>query len=87
MNAIKAKHLLEKGATGYLLTMINYEKEAVLLKDIPVACEFEDVFPTELPGLSPQREIDFRIEVESGSTPFSKTPYRMAPIELKELRV
>ena len=46
-----------------------------------------DVFPDELPGLPPQRVIDFGIELHSGTSPISMTLHRMAPVELQELRV
>ena len=46
-----------------------------------------DVFPEELPGLPPQRVVDFGIELHPGTTPISMTPHRMAPVELQELRV
>ena len=49
--------------------------------------EFLDVFPDELPGLPPEREVNFGIELEPGMTPISKPPYRMAPAELKELKL
>ena len=49
--------------------------------------EFEDVFPEELPGLPPNREVDFVIDLKPRTTPISKAPYRMAPAELKELKV
>ena len=52
-----------------------------------VVCEYEDVFPNELPGLPPPRDVDFFIELNSGTSPISMTPYRMAPIELQELEV
>ena len=45
------------------------------------------MFPEELPGLPPQREIEFAIDVVPGATPVSITPYRMAPMELKELKL
>ena len=48
--------------------------------------EFPDVFPEELPGLPPKREIDFAIEVCPGTSPISISPYRMAPAELAELK-
>ena len=48
--------------------------------------EFLDVFPDELSGLPPEREVDLVIEVLHGTTPISRAPYRMAPIELKELK-
>ena len=46
-----------------------------------------DVFPDELPGLTPQRVVDFGIELHPSTSPISMTPHRMAPIELQELRV
>ena len=46
-----------------------------------------DVFPNELPGLPPQRVVDFGIELHPGTSPISMTPHRMAPVELQELRV
>ena len=48
--------------------------------------EFSEVFPTDLPGLPPDRDIDFCIDVETGTRPISIPPYRMAPAELKELK-
>jgi len=50
-------------------------------------CEFKDIFPKDLPGLGPQRAIYFEIELIPRSQPISKAPYRMAPIELKELKI
>ena len=50
-------------------------------------CEFVDVFPDELPGLPPQRVVDFGIELHPGTLPISMNPHRMAPVELQELRV
>ena len=56
--------------------------------DLPrVACEYEDVFPNELPGLPSQRVLDFCIELHPGTSSISMTPHRMAPVELQELRV
>ncbi|KAA0047905.1 retrotransposon protein, putative, Ty3-gypsy subclass [Cucumis melo var. makuwa] len=57
------------------------------LSPAPVVRDYSDVFPEELPGLPPQREIEFAIELESGTVPISRAPYRMAPVELKELKV
>jgi hypothetical protein len=55
------------------------------LKKIPVVCEYADVFPDELPGMPPDRDIEFAIELQPGTTPISKRPYRMPPVELAEL--
>ena len=50
--------------------------------DLPrVICEYEDVFSDELPGLPPQRVVDFGIELHPGTSPISMTPHRMAPVE------
>ena len=57
------------------------------VSDIPTVCDFPDMFPEELPGLPPQREIEFAIDIVLGATPASITPYRIAPLELKELKL
>nr|GEY67495.1 putative nucleotidyltransferase, ribonuclease H [Tanacetum cinerariifolium] len=48
--------------------------------------KFPDVFPDELPGIPPVREVDFNVELIPGAEPISKAPYRMAPVELKDLK-
>jgi hypothetical protein len=53
---------------------------------IPVVCEYPDVFPDELPGMPPDRDIEFSIELQPGTEPISKRPYRMPPVELAELK-
>ena len=62
---------------------VEVDKRAV--ENMLVVCEFLDVFPKELPGLPPNREIEFYINVVPGTDPISMPPYRMAPAELKEL--
>ena len=56
------------------------------LEDVPVVRDFPDVFPDYLPGLPPEQEIDFPIDLVPGTVPISLPPYRMAPAELKELK-
>jgi hypothetical protein len=56
------------------------------VKKILVVCEYVDVFPDELPGMPPDRDIEFAIKLQSGTTPISKRPYRMPPAELAELK-
>jgi hypothetical protein len=51
-----------------------------------VVCEFEDVFPEELPGLPPDRDVEFVINLVPGTTPIAQSPYRMAEVELKLLK-
>jgi hypothetical protein len=56
------------------------------LDEIPVVCEYPDVFPEELPGMPPDRDVEFVIELQPGTAPISKRPYRMPPKELAELK-
>jgi hypothetical protein len=49
------------------------------LEDIPVACEFPDVFLEDLPGMPPDRDVEFIIELQPGTTPISRRPYKMTP--------
>ncbi|KAL5555867.1 hypothetical protein UlMin_038103 [Ulmus minor] len=83
----KAKTLLARGCMGYLATVVN---KSVVAKgnmgDVPIVRDFVDVFPEELPGLPPDREIQFKIELLPRTGPISKVPYQMAPTELKELQ-
>nr|GFD09733.1 putative reverse transcriptase domain-containing protein [Tanacetum cinerariifolium] len=60
--------------------------EIPFIHDQPIVSEFPDVFPDELPGIPPVREVEFIIELISGAKPISKAPYHMAPVELKELK-
>ena len=87
MTAMKANKMLRKSYQGYLDYAIELRDSGSRLEDIPVVREFSDVFPEDLPGIPPDREIDFQIELPLGTEPISKEPYRMAPLELKELKV
>ena len=70
---------------GWLVSL-TLEDEVRPDLDLPrVVCEYEDVFSDELPGLPPQRVVDFCIELHPGTSPISMTPHRMAPVELQEL--
>ncbi|XP_078152180.1 uncharacterized protein LOC144547409 [Carex rostrata] len=74
------------GCTAYLAAIVYTDTEVPEMNTIPVVSEFVDVFPEEIVGLPPEREVEFGIEVVPGTTPISKSPYRMAPAELKELK-
>jgi hypothetical protein len=54
--------------------------------DIPIVCEYLDVFPDDVTSLPPEREIEFSIDLVPGSQPISVAPYRMSPLELRELK-
>ena len=66
--------------------MIDTRKTEAKLENIPVVNEFQDVFPVELPGLPPDRDVEFTIKLLPGTDPISVAPYRMAPTELRELK-
>ncbi|XP_071925875.1 uncharacterized protein [Coffea arabica] len=87
ISGIRARKLLSCGARGYLAFLINTPGEKIKLEDMPVISEYPDVFSEELESLPPEREIEFKVDLVPGTTPISKTPYRMAPAELKELKV
>ncbi|GJS02591.1 hypothetical protein Tco_0319099 [Tanacetum coccineum] len=57
------------------------------MEDVPVIRDFPDVFPEELPGLPPLRQVEFRIDLVPGAAPVACAPYRLAPSEMKELSV
>lgn len=86
VSAIQAGRMLERGCEAYLATISTTEVgKDMELNDIPVAREFEDVFAA-LQGLPPDRSDPFTIELEPGTAPLSKAPYRMAPAEMAELK-
>ena len=66
--------------------MLDFKRGQVNLEDIPVIKEFLDVFPKELLGLPPKREVNLAIKVLLETTPISRAPYRMALTELKQLK-
>jgi hypothetical protein len=75
-------YLLDQGCThSCAFTMIESPVER-----IPVVRDYPDVFPDELPGMPPDRDIEFAIELQPGTAPISKRPYRMPPTELAELK-
>jgi hypothetical protein len=87
ISVMTARKLLRKGCTAYLAYVVDLEKKGIELDKIPVVREFPDVFPKELPGLPPEREVEVSIETLPGTTPVAQAPYRMAPTELVELKI
>ena len=86
VSALRASSLLRNGCQGFLAYMVSNEKD-VSLEDIPVVRDFPDAFPDDLLDLPSEREVEFTINLVPRTNPISKAPYRMAPIELKELKV
>ncbi|XP_075478853.1 uncharacterized protein LOC142519709 [Primulina tabacum] len=86
ISSLEMSRLLFQGNEGYLEYAVDTEKSESTLSEIPLVNEFQDIFSDEIPGFHPPREIKFSIELISGTIPISKAPYRMAPLELNELK-
>ena len=79
ISAMQLKKLCRKGCQLYAAHILEEtENESPRLEDFHVLQEFRDVFPDEIPGLPPKRDIDFTIELVPRVVPVSKTPYRMS---------
>ncbi|KAL0561256.1 hypothetical protein IC582_001678 [Cucumis melo] len=87
ISAIRASKLLSQGTWGILASVVDTREVDVSLSSEPVVRDYPNVFPEKLPGLPPHREVEFAIELESGTVPISRAPYRMDPAEVKELKV
>ena len=87
ISAMRARRFISKGYETFLVVILDSERGQVDVEKIPIVREFPDVLSEELPGIPLEREVDLSIEIMSGTTPMSKAPYRMAPPELKELKV
>ena len=85
---MQLKKFCRKGFQLYAAHILEAtENENPRLEDFHVLQEFRDVFPNEIPGLCPKRDIDFTIELVPGVAPVSKTPYRMSTPEMLELKM
>ncbi|GJY37771.1 hypothetical protein Tco_0424135 [Tanacetum coccineum] len=76
---------IEKGGELFLAQVTEQEPKEKRLEDVPVIRDFPKVFPDELPGLSPPRQVEFRIDLIPGVAPVARAPYCLAPSEMKEL--
>ena len=77
---------MRQGCVGYLANVVCSSSVGSSIEEVPVVREFPDVFPDELPGLPPDRELEFSVKLFPGTAPISKAPYRMAPTELQKLK-
>ncbi|XP_070034749.1 uncharacterized protein [Nicotiana tomentosiformis] len=83
---LKATNMINKGCIYHLVQVTDTNTEAPTLECVPIVNEFPEVFPDELSGIPPDREIDIRIDVIPGMQPIFIPPYKMAPEKLKELK-
>ncbi|GJS41392.1 putative reverse transcriptase domain-containing protein [Tanacetum coccineum] len=85
ISCIKARKYIERGSQLFLAQVTEKEPSKKQLQDVLVIRNFPEVFPDDLPGLPPPRQVEFRIELVAGAAPVTRAPYRLAPSKLKEL--
>jgi hypothetical protein len=87
ISSLKLRKSTCKGCKIYAISALNEKGVAEGLEHLPVVKEFADVFPEELPGMPPERELEFTIDLKPGTEPVAKTPNRMSTPELQELKM
>ncbi|XP_071728408.1 uncharacterized protein [Rutidosis leptorrhynchoides] len=85
ISMMKARKSIAKGCDTFLAYVIDAKKEKKMVADIAVVRDFLEVFPDELPGFPPVREVEYRIELMPGSKAVAKSPYRLAPSEIRDM--
>nr|GFC55253.1 putative reverse transcriptase domain-containing protein [Tanacetum cinerariifolium] len=85
----KAQEYMSKGCHVFLANITSTKDEdkskGKQLEDVPIVQEFLEVFPEDLPGIPPTRQVEFQIDLVPGAAPVARAPYRLAPSEMKEL--
>ena len=88
ISAMQLKKFYRKACQLYVAHILEEtEDETPRLEEFHVLQEFRDVFPDEIPGLPPKRDIDFTIELVPGAAPVSKTPYKISTPDMLELKM
>nr|GFC27509.1 putative reverse transcriptase domain-containing protein [Tanacetum cinerariifolium] len=85
ISCIKARKYIENGCELFLAQVTRTVLKEKRVEDVLVICNFPKLFPEDLPGLLPPRQVEFRIDLIPDATPVARAPYRLAPSELKEL--
>ncbi|GKB80378.1 putative reverse transcriptase domain-containing protein [Tanacetum coccineum] len=89
ISCVKAQKYIEKGCQLFLAQVMVKETEdkskEKRLEDVPTVRDFPEVFPEDLPGLPPTRQVEFQIDLVPGAAPVARAPYRLAPSEMEEL--
>ncbi|GJT83217.1 putative reverse transcriptase domain-containing protein [Tanacetum coccineum] len=83
----KARKYVEQGCHLFLAHVTKKKSKEKQMEDVPVIRDFPEVFPEELAGLPPPRQVDFRIDLVQGAAPVARAPYRLASSEMKVLSV
>ncbi|GJU44813.1 putative reverse transcriptase domain-containing protein [Tanacetum coccineum] len=89
ISCVKAQKYMEKGCQLFLAQVTvkenKDESKEKRLEDVPTVRDFPEVFPEDLPGLPPIRQVEFQIDLVPGAAPVARAPYRLAPSEMEEL--
>ncbi|GJW02311.1 putative reverse transcriptase domain-containing protein [Tanacetum coccineum] len=89
ISCTKTQKYMEKGFPIFLAHVtakeVEDKSEKKRLEDVPIVRDFPEVFPEDLPGLPPTRQVEFQIDLVPGAAPVARAPYRLAPSEMKEL--
>ncbi|GKE35559.1 putative reverse transcriptase domain-containing protein, partial [Tanacetum coccineum] len=85
ISCIETERYISRGCQVFMIQVMEKKSDEKRLEDIPVVKEFPDVFPEDLPGLPPVRQVEFQIDLIPGAAPVARTPYRLAPSEMQEL--
>ncbi|GJZ53689.1 putative reverse transcriptase domain-containing protein [Tanacetum coccineum] len=85
ISCIKTERYISRGCQVFIAQVIEKKSDDKRLEDIPIVREFLEVFPEDLPGLPPVRQVEFRIDLIPGAAPVARAPYRLAPSEMHEL--
>nr|GEV37299.1 putative reverse transcriptase domain-containing protein [Tanacetum cinerariifolium] len=85
ISCIKTERYISRGCQVFMIQVMEKKSDEKRLEDIPVVKEFLDIFPEDLLGLPPVRQVEFQIELIPGAAPVARTPYRLAPSEMQEL--
>ncbi|GJZ01679.1 putative reverse transcriptase domain-containing protein [Tanacetum coccineum] len=88
-NVVAAQKYMERGFPIFLAHVtakeVEDKSEKKRLEDVSIVQDFPEVFPEDLPGLPPTRQVEFQIDLVPGAAPVARAPYRLAPSEMKEL--
>ncbi|GJT84109.1 putative reverse transcriptase domain-containing protein [Tanacetum coccineum] len=85
ISCIKARKYIERGCHLFLAHMTKKKPKEKRLEDVPVIRDFPKVFPDDLPGLPPPRQVEFQIDLVPRAEPVARAPYRLALSEMREL--
>jgi hypothetical protein len=85
ISCMKARKYLLGKYHAFLAQIVEKKPEGKKISYIPAVRDFPDVFPEDVFGLPPARQVEFRIDLMPGVAPVAKVPYRLAPAEMQEL--